>query len=100
MAVVRFDSGSFAPAGSDDRRNVPAVVLRPGGVGQAEVTGVFVARDGRAIFTPVETGIIGGLEMQVEGVAAGTPIVAGPFQLLRTLQDGAAIRPGRPAGDR
>jgi HlyD family secretion protein len=70
-----------------------AVVLRPQGEGEAEVAGVFVVRDGRAVFTPVTTGIIGGLEIEVTGVAANTPIVVGPFQTLRTLQDGAAIRP-------
>jgi HlyD family secretion protein len=70
-----------------------AVVLRPLGEGEAEVAGVFVVRDGRAVFTPVTTGIIGGLEIDVTGVAANPPIVVGPFQTLRTLQDGAAIRP-------
>jgi HlyD family secretion protein len=53
---------------------------------------VFVVRDGRAVFTPVTTGIIGGLEIEVTGVDANTPIVVGPFQTLRTLQDGAAVR--------
>jgi HlyD family secretion protein len=69
-----------------------AVVLRPGAPGEPEVTGVFVVRDGRAVFTPVTTGIIGGLEIEVTGVDANTPIVVGPFQTLRTLQDGAAVR--------
>lgn len=82
---------------ADERPNtttVPlqAVVLRPRAPGQAEATGVFVARDGRAVFTPVTTGIIGGLDLEIGGVAPGTPIVVGPFQTLRTLQDGAAIR--------
>jgi HlyD family secretion protein len=70
-----------------------AVVLRPGAPGEPETAGVFVVRDGRAVFTPVKTGIIGGLEIEVAGVDANTPIVIGPFQTLRTLQDGAAIRP-------
>jgi HlyD family secretion protein len=69
-----------------------AVVLRPGAPGEPEATGVFVVRDGRAVFTPVTTGIIGGLEIEVTGVDANTPIVVGPFQTLRTLQDGAAVR--------
>jgi HlyD family secretion protein len=69
-----------------------AVVLRPTADGQPEVTGVFVVRDDRAVFTPVKTGIIGGLDIAVTGVDAETPIVVGPFQLLRTLQDGTRIR--------
>jgi HlyD family secretion protein len=104
--VVRLDdaSDSLRPGLTCDaeilaqeRRNVvtaplQAVVLRPRAPGEPEVTGVFVVRDGRAVFTPVETGIIGGLEIEVRGIDSGTPIVMGPFQSLRTLQDGAAVR--------
>jgi len=69
-----------------------AVVLRPRSAGEPDAAGVFVVRDGRAIFTPVTAGVIGGLEIEVTGVDANTPIVVGPFQTLRTLVDGAAVR--------
>lgn len=69
-----------------------AVVLRQRPDGQDETPGVFVVREGRAVFTPVTTGIIGGLDIEISGVPAGTPIVTGPYQILRTLQDGAAVR--------
>jgi len=69
-----------------------AVVLRAGRDGK-ERTGVFETRDGKAVFVPVKTGIIGGLDIEVEGVAEGTSIVVGPFQVLRELNDGAAVRP-------
>jgi len=69
-----------------------AVVLRPRTPGEPDAAGVFVVRDGRAIFTPVTAGVIGGLEIEVTGVDANTPIVVGPFQTLRTLVDGAAVR--------
>lgn len=80
----------------EERRNVQvvplqAVVLRSPAAGQAEQTGVFVVRDGKARFAPVNAGMIGGLFMDVTGIAEGTPIVAGPYQLLRTLQDGDAV---------
>lgn len=55
-------------------------------------TGVFVVRDGGVTFTPVTTGIIGGLSIEVDGVAEGTTIVAGPFQTLRDLKDGDRVR--------
>ena len=104
--VVRLDdaSASLRPGLTCDaeilaqeRTNVvtaplQAVVLRPRAPGEAETTGVFVVRDGRAVFMPVTTGIIGGLEIEISGIAANTPIVVGPFQTLRTLQDGAAVR--------
>jgi HlyD family secretion protein len=109
--VVRLDAGGSLRPGltcdaeilAEERRNavtVPlqSVVLRTREAGAPAAAGVFVARDNRAIFTPVTTGIIGGLEIDVQGIAAGTPIVVGPFQTLRTLQDGAPIRPARPTG--
>jgi HlyD family secretion protein len=82
---------------ADEQKNVTtvplqAVVLRPHGPDQRETPGVFVVRDSRAVFSPVTTGIIGGLDIQVEGIAGATPIVTGPFQVLRTLQDGTPIR--------
>lgn len=54
--------------------------------------GVFVVTGDTAIFTPVTTGIIGGLSIEISGVSEGSDIVAGPIQLLRTLADGATVR--------
>ena len=53
--------------------------------------------DGKAArFVPVETGMIGGLEIEVKkGLEEGREIVAGPWQALKDLQDGAAIRTAR-----
>jgi multidrug efflux pump subunit AcrA (membrane-fusion protein) len=59
--------------------------------------GVFAVDGKTARFVPVETGMIGGLEIEVkQGLAVGRPIVAGPWQSLKDLRDGAAIR---TAGD-
>ncbi|MEZ5283593.1 MAG: efflux RND transporter periplasmic adaptor subunit [Vicinamibacterales bacterium] len=69
-----------------------AVVERPDASGAARA-GVFVVTDGVAAFTPVETGIIGGLRIEVDGVAEGASVVSGPFQVLRELQDGDRVRP-------
>ncbi len=79
----------------EERANVLVVPLQalverelPGG----RQTGVFVVQDGRARFTPVaRVGIIGGLSVEVEGLAEGATIVAGPIQTLRDLPDGAAV---------
>jgi HlyD family secretion protein len=67
-----------------------SVVLRPGAEGRPE-TGVFVVRDETAVFTPVTSGIIGGLNIEVSGVSEDEPIVIGPYQVLRELQDGTAV---------
>jgi HlyD family secretion protein len=68
-----------------------AVVLRAR-EGDGESQGVFRLDEGRARFVPVETGIVGGLEVAVDGLAAGVPVVVGPYAALRDLQDGARIR--------
>lgn len=68
-----------------------AVVVRPGASGQDQ-PGVFVL-DGRVVrFQPVTTGLIGGLNIEVSGINEGTPVVVGPFQALRDLQGGQAVR--------
>jgi HlyD family secretion protein len=67
-----------------------SVVLRPQADGSTR-TGVFVVRDGRSVFTPVTTGVIGGLAIEVTGVNEGDAIVAGPYQVLRDLKDGDTV---------
>ncbi len=79
-----------------ERRNVlavplQAVVVRSGANGE-ERTGGFVADGGAARFQPVTPGLIGGLDIEVSGLAEGTAVVVGPFQALRELQDGQAVR--------
>jgi HlyD family secretion protein len=71
-----------------------SVVLRTGAAG-VESAGVFQVTDGRASFTPVKTGVIGGLDIEVSGLAAGASIIVGPYQALRALQNGAAVKPAR-----
>lgn len=71
-----------------------SVVLRPGPDAR-DRTGVFTVRDGRAVFAPVTTGVIGGLAIEVAGVDEGTPVVVGPYQVLRDLQDQASVRVAR-----
>jgi hypothetical protein len=68
-----------------------SVVLRQPAAGGPEKTGVFVVADGLAKFVPVTAGVIGGLDIEVEGLAEGTPVISGPYQALRELQDGVAV---------
>jgi HlyD family secretion protein len=74
-----------------ERSNVLTVPLQAV-VQRGDATGVFVVQNEVATFTPVTTGIIGGLSIEVEGVAEGTTLVSGPFQALRELQNGARVR--------
>lgn len=80
QSVVLRPATTAAPAGSAPGPNA------------AEQAGVFVVTNDVVAFTPVTTGIIGGLQVEVNGVAEGARVVSGPFQALRQLQDGARIR--------
>ncbi|MGH9769459.1 MAG: efflux RND transporter periplasmic adaptor subunit [Blastocatellia bacterium] len=57
------------------------------------VEGVFIVRDDKAVFTPVETGITGQNEIEIiSGLGAQQEIIIGPYRQLRTLKDGVVIR--------
>jgi len=74
-----------------ERRNVTAAPLQSV-VERGGRRGVFTIADGVARFTPVTSGIIGGLSIEVDGVPESTLLVSGPIQALRDLEDGAAVR--------
>lgn len=68
----------------------------PGGE-RKEVEGVFVVTDGKATFRPVKVGIAGDEYFEVlDGVREGETIVAGPYQAIRDLREGSAVRGSRP----
>jgi len=60
---------------------------------EAELEGVFVARQDRAVFVPVDTGIAGERYFEVlSGVTEGDLVITGPFSEVRNLDDGDGIR--------
>jgi HlyD family secretion protein len=63
-------------------------------VGKRDVEGVFVVgADNKVTFRPVRVGIAGEKHFEVlEGIDAGTRIVAGTYQAIRELKDGQLIR--------
>lgn len=67
-----------------------SVVIRD--VEDEEQTGVFLLEGGVASFVEVESGVIGGLEIVVEGLEEGSPVITGPFQVLKELQDGDPVQ--------
>ncbi len=58
--------------------------------------GVFVVRDGMATFRPVKVGIAGDEYFEVlDGLREGETIVAGTYQAIRDLKDGARVQRSR-----
>jgi HlyD family secretion protein len=58
-----------------------------------EIQGVFVIRNRKAEFAPVETGIAGTTDIEVlKGLQPGDEIVTGSYKVLRTLRPGASVK--------
>jgi HlyD family secretion protein len=58
-----------------------------------EVQGVFVVRNKRAVFVPVNTGISGVTDIEVvSGLQDGDQIVTGSYKTLRTLKPDARVK--------
>src|SRR5688500_8623737 len=58
-----------------------------------EAEGVFVVREGLATFRPVKVGVAGDEYFEVvDGLREGETIVAGTYQAIRDLKDGAKVR--------
>jgi len=67
--------------------------LNGNGDSKKEIQGVFVIRNRRAVFVPVETGISGTTDIEVlKGLQKGDEIVTGSYKVLRTLRNGASVR--------
>jgi HlyD family secretion protein len=61
--------------------------------GKEEVQGIFAVRNGRAVFVPIEAGIMGSTDMEItKGVQAGDEIVTGSFSILRTLKNNTKVK--------
>jgi len=58
-----------------------------------EVQGVFVIRDRKAEFLPIETGITGTTDIEVlNELKPGDEIITGSYKVLRTLRPGASVK--------
>ncbi|MDH5642703.1 MAG: efflux RND transporter periplasmic adaptor subunit [Gemmatimonadota bacterium] len=67
---------------------------------EVETEGVFLIRDGVALFQPVRVGITGEEHFEVlTGLEPGDSIVAGPYQTIRDLSDSSSVTPLTQLGD-
>jgi HlyD family secretion protein len=60
-----------------------------------ELTGVFVVTKGtnKAAFRKMDTGISGATDTEVlSGLAEGDQIITGPYQVIRTIKNGAVVK--------
>ena len=82
-----------------DRRRRPSVEpvasaeeLQPGQT-RKETEGVFVVKEGKALFQPIKLGIAGDKYFEVlSGLEAGDQVITGPYNSVRGMSDGDAVR--------
>jgi HlyD family secretion protein len=80
------------PGQTAPRRTTGPQELKPGQT-RKEMEGVFLAKDGRAVFTPVTSGIAGEKYLEVlSGLKDGDEVIIGPFSSVRSLKDGDAVK--------
>jgi HlyD family secretion protein len=78
-------------------RAAGAAAVRASGADKDQ-EGVFVVREGKTKFVPVTVGIAGQEYFEViSGLVANDTVVAGPYEVIRTLEDGKTVRQ-MPAG--
>ena len=66
--------------------------LKPGQT-KKDTEGVFVIKDGKAAFVPVKMGIAGEKYFEVlSGVKDGDEVIVGPFNNVRDMKDGDAVK--------
>ena len=64
-----------------------------------EVKGVYVIRDGIARFEKIETGIADQKNIEVTlGLSEGDSIISGPYRVLRSINDGDAVKISNRSG--
>jgi HlyD family secretion protein len=92
--MMREDTSTRRRRGGDAvSTTVSASNEPPPGHERKEVEGVFVLREGRAVFTPVKTGVAGEQYFEVlEGLKAGDQVITGPFASVRELADGQDVK--------
>jgi len=94
--TVRTQADLVAKDAVKGRNNVEAATSAPDASKQKEkeeVQGVFVIRNKKAEFVPVDTGISGTTDIEVtKGLREGDEVITGSYKVLRTLKPGTNVK--------
>ncbi len=101
QAVVLRDSSALVKAKEKDKKDSGAFASTPtsapSGNGnpkkKKELEGVFVIRDGKAVFVPVAVGVADQQNIEVlSGLQEGDMVITGSYKTLRTLENEAKVK--------
>ena len=82
-----------AHAATPDETNDSTMMKTDDEKEKKDVKGVFVVKDGKVTFVPVETGIADQKNIEItSGLEEGSKVVVGPFRTLRTLKNGDEVK--------
>ena len=95
--LVFDEKGNVVKEPAADKKRRPAAKAAPAelkaGQTRKETEGVFTIADGKAVFTPVKTGIAGEKYFEVlSGVKVDDEVITGPFNSVRDLKDGDPVK--------
>lgn len=95
IALTVREQGATKPLPNEERdAGARAAELMEEDAKGEDQEGVFVVRDGKAEFVTVVVGIAGKDHFEVlSGLSETDSVVAGPYDVIRTLEPGKAIRP-------
>jgi len=100
QALTVRTQADLAPKDKDagkGKNNVEAATSAPADASKLkekeEVQGVFVIRNKKAEFVPVDTGISGTTDIEVtKGLQEGDEVITGSYKVLRTLKPGSSVK--------
>ena len=97
QALVERDPAQLDKEGKagDEAKPTPTPTPAPGAAPEKKKTvkGVFLVKDNKSVFTPVETGITGENDIEVKsGLSGGEMLITGPYRQLRTLKNNTVIK--------
>lgn len=92
QALTVRDKSQLQPASKNKQPQLQQVSDNAGNSAADEEQGVFVIRNGKAVFQPVQTGITGTTDIEVlGGLKEGEEIVTGSYQVIRTIKNDSKI---------
>jgi HlyD family secretion protein len=95
QALTIRQKGDLASKSKEKDKSAVQAAEKPADLKAAkeEIQGVFVIREGKAKFVPVQTGITGTTDIEVlDGLNEGEEIVTGSFKALRTLKPDTKVK--------
>lgn len=98
QALVERDPSQLEGSGKPgDNKPAPSPSASPAAQGgpkdKKAQKGVFLIKNGKAVFTPVETGITGENDIEItKGLSGGEELIIGPYRQLRNLKNNAPVK--------